>query len=156
HEVAAVNNLVQLVTYINQSGNTPVANVTSPTDWGYPNTPGPSTLTPSSVTPTPTKYVTVTITFTMPATGFAYVNQHLDYDLKGPKVDVNGDGIIDNIPYNKDGNLDATNATNVAQVLIPDNVKHTFSVGDETGPLGSDSVYNNNWFKKTVGFYGFV
>jgi len=157
HEVASVNNLVQLVTYINQTGNTPLMDVTSPTDWGYPYTAGPSTLTTTSFTPTPTKFVTVTITFTMPATGFAYVNQHLDDGLKGPKVDVNGDGVIDNIPYNKDGNLDATNATNVAQILIPDNVKHTFSVADETGPLGSDAVYNNNWFKKgAVGFYGFV
>ena len=157
HEVASVNNLVQLVTYINQTGNTPVADVTSPTDWGYPNTAGPSTLTTTSITPTPTKYVDVTITFTMPATGFAYLNQHLDDGLKGPAVDVNGDGLIDNVLYNKDGNLDATIATNVAQVLIPDNVKHTFSVADESGPLGWDAVYNNNWFKKgAVGFYGFV
>src|SRR5207249_11085654 len=52
HEVASVNNLVQLVTYINQTGNTPVADVTSPTDWGYPNTAGPSTLTTTSITPT--------------------------------------------------------------------------------------------------------
>ena len=50
--------------------------------------------------------------------------QH-SYGLKGPQVDVNGDGIIDTIPYNKDANSDATNATNVAQVLIPDNVKHS-------------------------------
>src|SRR5207247_5752793 len=92
----------------------------------------------------------------MPATGFAYLNQHLDDGLKGPAVDVNGDGLIDNVLYNKDGNLDATIATNVAQVLIPDNVKHTFSVADESGPLGWDAVYNNNLFKKgAFGFYGF-
>src|SRR5207244_13076845 len=138
HDVATVNHLVQLVTYINQTGNTPVAHVTSPTHWRYPNTAGPSTLTTTSIPPTPTKYVNVTITFTMPATGFAYLNQHLDDGLKGPQVDVNGDGVIDNVPYNKDGNSDATIATNVAYVLIPDNVKHPFSVADETGPLASE------------------
>src|SRR5262249_19899915 len=161
HEVASVNNLVQLVTYINQTGNTPVTDVTSPTDWGYPPMVGSSTLTPSYLPPTPTKYVTVTITFTMPETGFAYINQHLDDGLKGPQVDVNGDGIIDYITYNKDGNLDGTKPTDTAYVLIPDNVQHTFRVydgADDTAPfLGSDSVYNNNWFKKAaVGFYGFV
>ena len=36
----------------------------------------------------------VKFSITIPSTGFAYVNQHLDDGLKGPQVDKNGDGIV--------------------------------------------------------------
>jgi hypothetical protein len=83
--------------------------------------------------------VTVTVPKNVLAQGFAYVNIHLDYGLKGTG------------PYNKDGNNNAINPTSLA-VLIPD--KQTYAFSNNAGP--GDSVMSLNVFKKNPGIGGLV
>jgi uncharacterized repeat protein (TIGR01451 family) len=100
---------------------------------------------------------TVELEITIPATGFAYVNQHLDDGLKGPKVDLNGDGTFDTLRYAKgtgDNALWPTSlGTHLGQVLIPELRTHTFKVSWPDGG-GEDSVQNDNDFKKNPGVGG--
>jgi hypothetical protein len=98
---------------------------------------------------------------TIPATGFAYVNQHMDDGLKGPKVDVTGDGVADSLYYGnlKDNAVYPTSTgPNVGKVLIPELFNHTFSVAWTGGAVGggSDTVQNDNEFKKNTGVAGRV
>ncbi len=84
---------------------------------------------------------TITVTMTVPASGFIYLNLHLDYGLKGTTG------------YGKGGTLgnDAINPTTSA-VLIPDRGSYTFSVSG--GMVASDGVCNINAFKKNPGVGG--
>jgi hypothetical protein len=84
--------------------------------------------------------VTVEVTFTSPS-GFAYVNIHLDYGLKGTTN------------YSKDGSNNAIDATTSA-VRVPENQDYTFSVHD--GITDSATVYSHNVFKRDPGIGGFV
>jgi hypothetical protein len=102
----------------------------------------------------PQTTVPVKFTITIPSTGFAYVNQHLDDGLKGPQVILNSSGIPQR--YGKDGNSNALNPANLTEILIPNLFTHTFSVAADGTPLGSDSVQNLNEFKKNPGTGGII
>jgi hypothetical protein len=54
------------------------------------------------------KTTKVELEVVIPESGFAFIRQHMDDGLKGPAVDVNGDGILDNISYGKDSAENAT------------------------------------------------
>jgi len=136
---ASINNLVILGDY----------GVTLASPTGYPPT----------TTPLKTRKVEVEIT--IPATGFAYVNQHLDDGLKGSKVDINGDGTIDTLRYNKDGSLNATDPLS-GKIWIPQLFTHVFQLFSgwisEGGAvlLGDPSIQNDNDFKKNPGVAGVI
>jgi hypothetical protein len=135
-------------------------------DYGSLGLPGISNPDPNPAAAsgyTPAKTVKVTFQITIPDTGFAYVNQHLDDGLKGPQVDKNGDGSPDALRYAAGGGDQALWPTgsgpHEGQVLIPELFTHTFSVssGPVGGPftlLGSDAVQNDNAFKKNPGVSG--
>jgi hypothetical protein len=111
----------------------------------------------------------------IPATGFAFVRQHLDIGTKGPYVDFNGDLLNDDISYGKDAANDATDPAN-GRILIPQSFSHPFSVwgfkcsavtdpGCDTSTdvtntnisiSGTVSITNDNQFQKVVGVYGLV
>jgi hypothetical protein len=114
----------------------------------------------------PPTMVKVELTITIPPTGFAYVNQHLDDGLKGPHVDIDGDGVE---RYNKggvdQGTWPTTDASdpNFGKILLPELWKHTFTVFngwasdssiDLLNPVGSDTVQNDNEFKRNPGVGG--
>jgi len=105
--------------------------------------------------------VTTEFDVTIPATGFAYINQHLDDGLKGAKVDLTGDGVADTLVYamNNDNALYPTSSgANLGKILVPELFKHVFGVlwsGGATGG-GEDSIYNDNEFKKNTGVAGRV
>jgi hypothetical protein len=84
---------------------------------------------------------TVNVTFTSP-TGFAYVNIHLDYGLKGTNN------------YSKDANNNAIDATTLA-IRIPDNQNYTFAF-DYAAQNGTASVSSRNVFKRDPGIAGLV
>jgi hypothetical protein len=133
-------------------------------DYGVTRVPGSSGATAANAQGySPHRTVKVEIEITIPATGFAYVNQHLDDGLKGPQVDLNGDGIVDTLRYAKGAGAQALWPTSsgplVGVVLIPELAAHTFKVGAGWGsvtPLGEDSVLNDNEFKKNPGVSGRV
>jgi hypothetical protein len=167
-EIGSIKSQVRLADYVIQpppppaSTNTTAVNVTSSTYWGYASTPGVAAGSVSVASaPVSTKTITVTFPVTFPAgVSFLYINQHMDDGLKGPQVDVNGDGIIDNVPYLKDGILDAIDPT-TARVLIPQNNNHSFKMNvvnslNVQTVAGDDSVYNTDLFKKSVGVSGVV
>jgi hypothetical protein len=82
----------------------------------------------------------LTVKVIVPASGFVYVNLHLDYGLKGTG------GLT------KNSMDDAVNCANTAQVLIPNGGTYTFSV---SGPQsGWDSICNINVFKRNPGVAG--
>jgi hypothetical protein len=73
------------------------------------------------------------------ADGYVYVNQHLDDGLKGPDVDVNGDGLVER--YGKNTNEDAADPL-TGLILIPELEDHTFKVctgwaGDPLSLIGT-------------------
>jgi hypothetical protein len=80
--------------------------------------------------------------------GFAYLNIHLDYGLKG------GDDRYDKA-VNPDGTEDAVDFDTGA-VLIPDGTSHSFSAAVDGDPLTGDSLVNDNEFKRMPGVAGFV
>jgi hypothetical protein len=104
----------------------------------------------------------VTLTFTDlpvdPVTGLVYLNLHLDFGLKDPDLDANGDGEVDR--YEKQGRLvngnmyyDAANFEYPTEILIEDRFIHTFT--SNIDPDG-DTIVNQNEFKVTPGVAGFV
>jgi hypothetical protein len=95
-------------------------------------------------------YVEVPLTITIPETGFAYINQHMDYGLKDR--DANPDG------YAMDANEDAlrpdTQTWLEPVVLIPELADHVFYTFLDGVELGSDFVQNDNEFKTNPGIAG--
>ena len=87
---------------------------------------------------------TVSVTLTVPASGFVYLNMHLDYGLKG------------STGYAKGGpsGIDAVDASTL-RVLIPDRGSYLFAFSDGS-ESASDMVCNINDFKKTTGIVGMV
>ena len=106
---------------------------------------------------------TFTVDATVPASGFIYLNIHLDYGLKGPQLDANpADGNPDR--YDQGAclmNPDETSAgchalfNDTTDVAIPTCADHTFShdtlVGGEVADSFSETVQNINVFKRFVG-----
>jgi hypothetical protein len=82
---------------------------------------------------------TVTVTLTVPATGFVYLNMHLDYGLKKTTGYAKG---------GPSGN-DAIDPTTL-RVLIPDRGTYSFAFSDGN-EAASDSLCNINVFKKVPG-----
>ena len=87
---------------------------------------------------------TVSVTLTVPASGFVYLNMHLDYGLKGSTGYAKG---------GPSGN-DAVDASTL-RVLIPDRGSYLFAFSDGS-ESASDMVCNINDFKKTTGIVGMV
>jgi hypothetical protein len=98
---------------------------------------------------------TLTIDLSIPIDedGFVYVNQHLDDGLKGPGVDIDGDGLFER--YTKDADDDAL-APGTTTVLIPELADHRLCVLEGTTEVGCDMVENDNEFKKNTGVGGMV
>ena len=120
--------------------------------------------------------VKVELEVLIPDTGFAFIRQHMDDGLKGPKVDINGDGILDYLSYGKDGADNATNPAN-GGILMPEGYVHPFSMWGfkcsatdadcditDVDPLtntdlaisGGTTLTNDNQFQKNVGVGGIV
>ncbi len=126
------------------------------------------TLANYNVAPSKTGYVggvpvtyTATFDITIPPTGFAYINQHLDDGLKGRHVDIDGDGIPER--YLKGGNEDGLDPADQVTVLIPEMVEHVFGTSDcspapcAPGPIAvgdTDSITNDNVWKRNPGAGG--
>jgi hypothetical protein len=111
---------------------------------GIPVTVAPNKIpiTLASYGPTPPLGATylVTVSVTVPASGFVYVNIHLDNGLKGTGN------------YTPNANYDALNAANTLQILVPNNGQYNFSVtGSQTG---SDRICSFNTFKRNPGVGG--
>jgi hypothetical protein len=94
--------------------------------------------------------------------------QHLDDGLKGPYVDINGDGINDPILYGVDPAGDATDPK-TGMILMPQSFAHPFqmwacldpeaSCTDPSATItvqGGTTFTNNNQFQKMVGVSGAV
>jgi prealbumin domain-containing protein len=114
---------------------------------------------PPTTNPAATRKVEVEIT--IPASGFAYVNQHLDDGLKGPKVDLDGNGVLDILRYNPDKGLNATDPV-TGTIWIPQLFTHVFQLFSgwisDGGAilLGDPSIQNYNEFKKNPGVAGII
>jgi hypothetical protein len=87
---------------------------------------------------------TVSVTLTVPSTGFVYLNMHLDYGLKRSTGYARG---------GPSGN-DAIDPTTL-QPLIPDRASYLFAFSDGM-ESASDSVCSMNAFKKVPGVGGMV
>jgi hypothetical protein len=117
------------------------------------------TLADYDVAPSKTGYVngvpkmhSVTFTITIPDSGFAYINQHLDDGLKGRAIDVNGDLVPER--YAKGGSEQALDPSTQA-VLIPEMAFHEFCTFNSTGNNdGCDTIQNDNTWKKNPGVGG--
>jgi hypothetical protein len=101
-----------------------------------------------------------TVTITLDVSGLAglvYVNIHLDYGLKGPDVDADGDDFPDRYDKaeNPDGTADAVDYNSIADILIEDRYGYNFSTAFD-GFSHSDTVINVNEFKKIPGVAGFI
>ena len=114
----------------------------------------------------------VQLEITIPSTGFAFIRQHMDDGLKGPYIDVDGNGVADDIAYGKDGADNALNP-NTGAILIPEMFNHPFGMWgfncstanpgcsiDPAGPnlfiSGGASIKNDNQYQKNVGVSGGV
>jgi hypothetical protein len=90
--------------------------------------------------------------------GFMYVNVHLDYGLKGPAADGDGDGEADR--YDRGGYISPWGSSDALEndtdtVWIADCSTHEFSHESYSGEAsGDDSVENLNAFKKPAGAFG--
>ncbi|HXJ55084.1 MAG TPA: hypothetical protein VNU68_00320, partial [Verrucomicrobiae bacterium] len=84
---------------------------------------------------------TVTVTMTVPPSGFIYLNMHLDYGLKGTVGLAKG---------GSSGN-DAISQSSMA-VVVPDHYNYVFSVSGAQND--TDGVCNINVFKKNPGVGG--
>ncbi len=114
------------------------------------------------------QYVEVELLITIPDTGFAYINQHMDYGLKGLDTDFDGDGTADPQHYVKDANDDAllpdyatpSSAVYPPVVLIPEMAEHPFCTymgeGHDPDLLGCDTAYKDNDWKFNPGISGMV
>jgi hypothetical protein len=102
------------------------------------------TLADYGANPTFATKVTRDVTFTADSTGFAYVNIHVDYGLKGTTGYAKGGA---------SGN-DAVDSTNQSIVKIPDKQSYTFTESD--GTTSSATVQSENVFKKDPGIGGLV
>jgi hypothetical protein len=101
------------------------------------------------------------LTIVIPDTGFAYVNQHMDYGLKGLDTDFDGDETADPQHYVKDANDDAMLPPDpltdpATEVLIPELSDHVFCTFEGGSELGCDAVQNDNVFKTNPGVAGLV
>jgi hypothetical protein len=122
------------------------------------------------------KTTKVELEVVIPESGFAFIRQHMDDGLKGPAVDVNGDGILDNISYGKDSAENATDPAN-GSVLMPEGFVHPFGMWgfncSATDPdcdttnldpatntdiviSGGTELTNDNQFQKNVGVGGVI
>jgi Prealbumin-like fold domain len=98
---------------------------------------------PAAYTYGSTNKFTVTVPQNVLAEGFAYVNIHLDYGLKGTGS------------YSKDTNNNAVDQSTPPKILIPDQQTYTFS--NSVAPVGpGDTVMSLNVFKKNPGIGGLV
>jgi len=106
-------------------------------------------------------FCTLSLLVTIPASGQAYVNVHLDYGFKGPFTDVNpvntyadryDKGSPDGISYDALVN----NSTNDGPLAIDSCTPYMFSHDVEgcTTETCADTVYNVNLFKKIAGCFG--
>jgi hypothetical protein len=87
---------------------------------------------------------TVSVTLTVPASGFVYLNMHLDYGLKGTTGYAMG-GVSGN---------DAVNPV-TRRIVIPDRGSYLFAFSDGTDSA-SDAICNINDFKKVTGIVGMI
>jgi len=83
---------------------------------------------------------TLSVSVTIPSTGFVFLAIHLDYGLKG------------STGYGQDAFGDATACANTAKILVPNNESYTFSVGGVA--FSSATVSSYNAFKKNPGVGG--
>jgi hypothetical protein len=85
---------------------------------------------------------TVSVTLTVPPSGFVYLNMHLDYGLKGTTG------------YTKDVNNNAIPCTATSPILVPVLANYTFT---QVSPIASSSTVSScNTFKKNPGVGGLV
>jgi hypothetical protein len=97
---------------------------------------------------------TFSVEVTVPDTRLIYLNMHMDYGLKGPNTDANGDGEPDGYHRNLDDDA-IPNAEGLSE--IPNDGLYEFShTEDATGTGWADGVYNINAFKRLRGFGGLV
>ena len=82
---------------------------------------------------------TLTVTVTIPSTGFVFVAIHLDYGLKG------------SVGYGQNATSDAT-ACGKTTILVPNLHPYTFSVSGDAN--GSAIISSYNTFKKNPGVGG--
>jgi hypothetical protein len=102
-------------------------------------------------------YCTFTVGVTIPASGQAYVNLHLNYGLTGPHVDACGEGSADRYDKvgsdaleNRDG---ADNGT--GDLIIPNCREYVFGHACPSATCaGTDMVSNLNEFKGIAGVIG--
>jgi hypothetical protein len=85
-------------------------------------------------------FTTVTVTMTVPSSGFIYLNMHLDYGLKGT------------VGLTKGGSGNDAVLQSNSSVLIPDLYNYQFSVSGAQND--TDGVCNMNVFKKNPGVGG--
>ena len=115
------------------------------------------------------KTVMVELEITIPSTGFAYVNQHLDDGLKGKDVDVdeppNGPERYGKVNGNATWpTTDTSDLAHYGKILIPNLANHEFHLFSGWGidplspppAIGGDAVQNENEFKKNPGVGGLV
>jgi hypothetical protein len=88
-----------------------------------------------------TSTTTVTVTVVVPASGFIYLNMHLDYGLKG------------STGYTKNLNSDAISCT-TTNILVPNPMNYTFLLSGSL--IGSSTATSCNTFKKNPGVGGLV
>ncbi|HEX6850742.1 MAG TPA: hypothetical protein VF139_04985, partial [Candidatus Polarisedimenticolaceae bacterium] len=101
------------------------------------------------------KTASVTFQVTIPQGGFVYINQHLDDGLKGPQIDLNGNGADRYLQGSSEVALDPLNYPNLSNVLIPEMAWHEFCTSNSTGfNAGCDQIQNDNTFKKNPGVAG--
>jgi hypothetical protein len=92
--------------------------------------------------------------------GWIYLNLHLDYGLKGPHVDANGDDEADRYDragfISEWGSSDAlfNTDTNDGDVAIADCSVHSFAHAVDTVPAFGDEAENLNIFKQAAGAFG--
>ena len=100
----------------------------------------------------------MTINSTVPVTGVAYVNIHLDYGVKGNFTDMSPiDGSVDRYDpavNSTTAGYDARkdNTTQTGDFALLDCTPYTFT--SVNGGTRSDTVYNRNVFKKVTGGFG--
>jgi hypothetical protein len=100
----------------------------------------------------------ITVNVTVPPSGFVYVNLHMDYGLKGPHTDADGNGVADryergtNLPHDGIGD-DALAHAATGTNTIDNCADYTFDhmIGGDTF---TDAIQNVNTFKRSPGVGG--
>ncbi len=113
----------------------------------------------------PKVFCTFSVEVTIPDSGIVYVNAHLDYGLKGPRLDAYpcGDASYDRgasaSVWSSYDALVNTSPDGSGDLAIADCQDYSFSHTDDVPgglPIDGDSVQNLNKFKRISGAFGLV